>query len=274
MLSKAIPSTGEELPIIGLGTYRAFNVHPNRSHNQLKRVINLFFGGGGTLIDSSPMYGNSEIIIGQLLANNNYNSKGFLATKVWTTGKQSGYKKMTQSIVRMGRNKLELMQVHNLIDADNHLETLKEWKQAGKIKYIGITHYTDKAFDELGSYLKKYPEIDFCQFPYSIARRSAEKYFLDLCHDLQVATLINRPFEQDDLFAIVQKKSLPEWATELGCLTWAQFFLKYILGHRAITCAIPATSKPEHMMDNLVAGNGRLPCDKELKKMANFFDKL
>ena len=274
MLTKPIPSTGEDLPIIGLGTYRSFNISLNHSNKQLEEVLNLFFEAGGTLIDTSPMYGKSEAIIGQLLGQIDSNIKTFLATKVWTDGQQNGINEMSQSLHKMGCSKMDLMQVHNLIDADTHIKTLKEWREEGKIKYIGITHYTDNAFNELASYLKKYPEIDFCQFPYSIARRSAEKYFLDLCHDLQIATLINRPFEQDDLFALVQKKSLPEWATELGCLTWAQFFLKYILGHRAITCAIPATSKPEHMMDNLAAGNGRLLFDKELKKMANFFDKL
>lgn len=274
MLTKPIPSTGEELPIIGLGTYRSFNILPDQSNKQLGQVLKLFFNSGGTLIDSSPMYGNSETIIGQLLKYQDLSSKSFLATKVWTNGKKNGSKEMNQSIANMGRKKLELMQVHNLIDAENHLDTLKEWRKTGKIKYIGITHYTDNAFDELGSYLKKYPEIDFCQFPYSIISRKAEKYFLELCYDLNVATLINRPFEQNKLFRVVQNKTLPDWAKELGCNTWAQYFLKYILGHRAVTCAIPATSKPEHMLNNLAAGNGRLPDHKELKKMASYFDSL
>jgi diketogulonate reductase-like aldo/keto reductase len=166
------------------------------------------------------------------------------------------------------------MQVHNLVDVDTHLTTLKEWREKKKIKYIGITHYTDDAFGELAKYLKKYPEIDFCQFPYSIARREAEDYFLELCDDLEIATLINRPFEQNDLFVCVQNYPLPEWAIEFGCLSWAQFFLKYILGHKAVTCVIPATSKPNHMADNLVAGTGRLPNINELKRMANYFQAL
>ena len=169
---------------------------------------------------------------------------------------------------------MDLMQVHNLIDADTHIKTLKEWREEGKIKYIGITHYTDNAFNELASYLKKYPEIDFCQFPYSIARREAEKYFLDLCDDLEVATLINRPFEQDDLFNSVLNQPIPAWAIEFGCVTWAQFFLKYILGHKAVTCAIPATSNPEHMAENLIAGIERLPDANELKKMSNYFENF
>jgi diketogulonate reductase-like aldo/keto reductase len=274
MLTKPIPSTGENIPIIGLGTYRAFDVPSKKLDKKLDQVLKLFFKAGGTVIDTSPMYGNSETIIGQLLAQQEFNPKCFLATKVWTNGKREGSEEMTRSISRMDRNKLELMQVHNLVDADNHLDTLKEWKKLGKIKYIGITHYTDKAFDELASYIKKYPEIDFCQFPYSIGRRTAEDYFLDLCNDLQVATLINRPFEQDELFEIVQYKSVPKWGLELGCTTWAQFFLKYILGHKAVTCVIPATSDPRHMADNLVAGSGRLPSNKELKKMTDYFDSL
>ena len=170
---------------------------------QLEEVLNLFFEAGGTLIDSSPMYGKSEAIIGQLLNKIDPNIKTFLATKVWTNGKQNGIEEMSQSLHKMGCSRMDLMQIHNLVDADTHLKTLKEWREEGKIKYIGITHYTDNAFDELANYLKEYPEIDFCQFPYSIARREAEKYFLDLCDDLEVATLINRPFEQDDLFEVV-----------------------------------------------------------------------
>ncbi len=274
MLTKSIPSTGERLPIIGLGTYRAFNISLDHSNKQLNSVLNIFFKAGGKLIDSSPMYGNSETIIGRLLKDNDPFIKPFLATKVWTNGKKSGLKEMSQSLRNMGCSKIDLMQVHNLVDADTHLETLKEWRKDGKIKYIGITHHTHNAFNELADYLKKYPEIDFCQFPYSIARREAENYFLDLCHDLGVATLINRPFEQDDLFKSVQNVPLPDWTTELGCLTWPQFFLKYVLGNKASTCAIPATGNPIHMTDNLNAGIGRLPDKKEIKRMANFFEAI
>ena len=274
MITKPIPSTGEPIPIIGLGTYRAFNILPNQSNKQLKQVLNLFFQAGGTLIDTSPMYGTAEQVIGQLLKEFGSNVQSFKATKVWTNGKQDGIKEMDRSFRNMDCTSLNLMQVHNLVDADTHLNTLKEWREKGKINYIGITHYTDDAFSELAIYLKKYPEIDFCQFPYSIARRGAEDYFLELCHDLEVATLINRPFEQDDLFVCVQKHSVPEWAMEFGCLSWAQFFLKYVLAHEAVTCAIPATSMPSHMADNLFAGIGRLPNIDELKRMANYFEAL
>ena len=274
MITKPIPSTGEALPVIGLGTYKTFNISHEHLNNQLEEVLNLFLEAGGTLIDSSPMYGKSETIIGQLLNKIDPNIKTFLATKVWTNGKQNGIEEMSQSLHKMGCSRMDLMQIHNLVDADTHLKTLKEWREEGKIKYIGITHYTDNAFDELANYLKEYPEIDFCQFPYSIARREAEKYFLDLCDDLEVATLINRPFEQDDLFERVRNQPIPAWAIEFGCVTWAQFFLKYILGHKAVTCAIPATSKPEHMAENLIAGIERLPDANERKKMTSYFESF
>ena len=274
MITKPIPSTGEALPVIGLGTYKTFNISHEHLNNQLEEVLNLFLEAGGTLIDSSPMYGKSETIIGQLLNKIDPNIKTFLATKVWTNGKQNGIEEMSQSLHKMCCSRMDLMQIHNLVDADTHLKTLKEWREEGKIKYIGITHYTDNAFNELANYLKEYPEIDFCQFPYSIARREAEKYFLDLCDDLEVATLINRPFEQDDLFESVRNQPIPAWAIEFGCVTWAQFFLKYILGHKAVTCAIPATSKPKHMAENLIAGIERLPDANERKKMASYFESF
>lgn len=275
MITKEIPSTGEALPVIGLGTYRAFNatLYPKKM-KELKDVLTLFLEAGGTLIDSSPMYGKAESVTGDILANINTNHKAFLATKVWTDGKQNGINEMNESLRKMRCTQLNLMQVHNLVDCDTHLSTLREWQTAGKIQYIGITHYTENAFDELGRYLKKYPEINFCQFPYSIARRDAEDYFLDLCQDLNVATLINRPFEQDGLFAKIKRVTLPEWAAELGCTTWAQYFLKYILGHAGATCAIPATSNPDHMADNLISGQGRMPDSQELKKMAKYFDDI
>jgi len=240
----------------------------------LQEVLQHFLEAGGTLIDSSPMYGKSESVIGALLKNTIEREKFFIATKVWTTGKKRGLEEMNSSLKNMGYKQIDLMQIHNLVDADTHIETLREWKAAGKIKYIGITHYSEKYLDELGDFLKKYRDIDFCQFPYSIGRRGAEKYFLDLCHDLKVATLINRPFEQDYLFNRIKRCPFPEWASDFGCKTWAQFFLKYIIGHKGSTCAIPATKNPQHMADNLRAGEGRLPDKLELKKMANHFDNL
>jgi diketogulonate reductase-like aldo/keto reductase len=275
MLTKPIPSTGEALPVIGLGTYRAFNTSLNPiKKKDLQKVIQLFFEAGGTLIDSSPMYGKAEAVTGDVLASIEGHDTAFLATKVWTDGRQRGIDEMEDSLRKMRCSEIELMQVHNLVDTDTHLATLRDWQAAGKVKYIGITHYTESAFGELGRVLKDNPDIAFCQFPYSIARRDAEDYFFDLCADLQVATLINRPFEQDGLFARIKRQPVPEWASEFGAATWAQFFLKYIFGHDAATCAIPATSNLDHMADNLIAGEGRLPDAGELKKMADYFDNI
>lgn len=275
MLTRPIPSTGEPLPVIGLGTYRAFNVSLNPfKKKDLREVLRLFFEAGCSLIDSSPMYGKAEAVTGDLLDAMGARDQAFVATKVWTSGRQSGIDEMNDSLRKLKCDRIELMQVHNLVDCDTQLSTLREWKQDGRIKYIGITHYATSGFTELGRYIEKYPDIDFCQFPYSIAVRDAEDYFLDLCAGNGVATLINRPFEQDGLFRDVQRAALPEWAAEFGCATWGQFFLKYLLSFEAVTCLIPATSNPRHMAENLSAGEGRLPDKREQKMMSVFFDRL
>jgi len=269
MLTRPIPSTGIPLPVIGLGTYRSFA----RYTPELAHVLTLFFGAGGSLIDSSPMYGAAETVSGDVLAEVDGRSTAFLATKVWTLGKQKGIDEMNASFGNMGAgDTMELMQVHNLVDTDTHLDTLKGWKAEGKIKYIGITHYTTSAFQELGNYIRKEPEIDFCQFPYSIEQRAAENGFLQLCADYGVATLINMPFEQDGLFTSVLGERLPDWAEDIGIDTWGQYFLKYLLADDAVTCLIPATGDPSHMADNLKAGFGPIPDHAERKRMALYFD--
>ena len=220
------------------------------------------------------MYGKAEAVAGEVLEEIGGRDRAFVATKVWTSGRQTGIGEMEESLRLLRCSSIELMQVHNLVDCDTHLATLRDWQAEGKIKYIGITHYTDQAFGELGRYLKAYPWIDFCQFPYSIGQRDAEDYFLDLCADQGTATLINRPLDQDRLFKSVRRRDVPEWAGEFGCSNWSQFFLKYILSFEAVTCAIPATGNPSHMADNLVAGEGRLPDAAERQKMSDFFDSL
>ena len=271
MLTRPIPSTGIPLPVIGLGTYRSFA----RYTPELAQVMTLFFDAGGTLIDSSPMYGAAETVSGDVLAEVDRRDTAFLATKVWTRGKQKGVDEMHASFRNMrAGDTMELMQVHNLVDTDTHLNTLKGWKAEGKIKYIGITHYTTSAFQELGKYIRKEPEIDFCQFPYSIEQRAAENGFLQLCADYGVATLINMPFEQDGLFTGVLGEPLPDWAGDFGIDTWGQFFLKYLLADDAVTCLIPATGNPSHMADNLKAGFGSIPDQAERKRMARYFDRL
>jgi len=220
------------------------------------------------------MYGLAESSIGQILSTLNMNDSFFLATKVWTEGKPNGCQQMQKSLQKLATQRLQLMQVHNLIDCDTHLETLREWQEQKKIKYIGITHYTENAFDELSHYIKKRPYIDFCQIPYSITKRAAERYFLDLCSDFEIATLINRPFEQEGLFRHVKQATIPIWAREFGCSTWAQYFLKYILAHNAVTCVIPATNNPKHVEENIAVGQTRLPEKKELKKMVEYFNAI
>ena len=275
VLTRLIPSTGEPLPVIGLGTYRAFNVSRNApQNNDLRKVLKLFFDAGGSVIDTSPMYGQAEAIVGDLLENLSLHEKTFIATKVWTNGMEKGIDEMNMSFQKLRCQNMELMQIHNLVDTDVHLETLKSWKSEGRIKYIGITHYSHSAFGELGSYIKTEPEIDFCQFPYSIERRSAETYFLKFCADYGVATLINCPFEQDGLFLGIHRKKLPEWAGHLGIESWAQYFLKYLLADQSVTCLIPATSNPSHMADNLKAGIGPLPDLAERTRMALYFENL
>jgi aryl-alcohol dehydrogenase-like predicted oxidoreductase len=275
MLTRFVPSTKEPLPVIGLGTYRAFDVRLGPGNRDaLTEVLALFFEAGGSLIDSSPMYGRAEAVIGELLDGAPFQDQAFLATKVWTNGRRRGIRQMQDSLAKLRRPSIRAMQVHNLVDCETQLETLRAWKQNGRIDYIGITHYTPSGFGELGDLLKTHADIDFCQFPYSIAARRAEEYFLDLCADTGTATLINRPFEQDGLFGRVLGEPLPPIAGELGITEWGQFFLKYLLSFDAVTCLIPATSNPAHMRANLAAGEGPMPDNAMRRRMSQLFDSL
>ncbi len=274
-LMRAIPKGGEKIPAIGLGTARTFDVGKDESLRAPRReVVRLFIQEGGTVIDSSPMYGEAERVTGDLLADLGLQGKSFLATKVWTSGRESGIRQMTDSMRLLRAKKIDLMQVHNLSDTATQLRTLHEWKGAGKIRYIGITHYTDSALDELTEWLKRDPEIAFVQFPYSIAVREAERRFLPFCADKGVATLVNRPYENGNLFRAVQGMKVPEWAREFGAATWGQFFLKYILSTPGVTCVIPATRKPKHLLDNMGAGRGPLPDAAARKKMRALWQSL
>ncbi len=258
MLTRAIPSSGEEIGVIGLGTYRAFDAQLTADKKRdLTDVLTLFFDAGGSVIDSSPMYGRAEDTVGQLLSEMKAHDQAWLATKVWTRGRDKGVREMDRSLDKLAAPHIALMQVHNLVDCDTHLDTLRNWKAEGRIRYIGITHYTSSALDELSAYLKR-GGIDFVQFPYSIEDRVAEDWFLPLCADLGVATLINRPLEQGG-FARLFRTPVPGWAADIGCTTWPQLLLKYLLADPAVTCLIPATSNPDHMRDNLRAGVGDLP---------------
>ncbi|MBC6990127.1 aldo/keto reductase [Hymenobacter sp. BT491] len=273
MLTRLIPSSQEPLPVIGLGTWQTFDASGKAAYSQLSQTLDTLHVAGGSVIDSSPMYGRSEEVIGDLTAELAARDSFFYATKVWTTGRQAGIQQMEASLRKMRRARLDLMQIHNLTDWKTHLDTLRDWKEAGKIRYIGLTHYTDSMHAELERILRKEP-VDFVQFNYSILDRHAEKSLLPAAADRGVATLINRPFTEGNLLARVKGKALPAWANELGISSWPQFFLKFILSHPAVTCVIPGTRDPAHLADNLKAGEGELPDEKTRERMAAFVQAL
>ncbi|WP_149243540.1 aldo/keto reductase [Dyadobacter sp. 32] len=270
ILQRLIPSSGEELPIVGVGSWQQFDVGATAMDREpLREVLKSMDKMGGKVIDASPMYGRSEKVIGDLTTELRLNDRLFLATKVWTTGRQAGIDQMKDSISKMGRTKIDLMQVHNLQDYQTHLRTLKDWKEQGRIRYIGVTHYVDSAHARLEQIVKA-KVVDFVQFNYSIGSRHAEGSLLKAARDHGVAVLINEPFEQGALFRVVKGKALPPWAAEIGIASWAQFFLKYILGDPAVTCVIPGTSDVKHLIDNMGAGMGPLPDQATRKKMLNW----
>lgn len=274
ILMRAIPKTGERLPAIGMGTSRTFNTPPDElSQTALAEVFRRFSEAGGTLVDTSPMYGNAEAAVGALRRQLGLEDRVFLATKVWTSGKDEGIEQMRQSMRLLETDSVDLMQVHNLSDWETQLKTLNEWKEKGLVRYVGITHYRTDAFEALERLLRD-EDLDFVQLNYNIAVREAENRLLPLAAERGVATLINRPFERGSLFKTTRGKELPPWAGEFDCKSWAQFFLKYILAHPAVTCPIPATSKPKHMVDNMGAGYGRLPDANARKKMVALMESL
>jgi len=256
---RPILSSGETIPAIGLGTWRTFDVGAGAGERApLKDVLRRFVELGGRVLDSSPMYGTAESVAGDLAAELKMADKIFWATKVWTNGQAAGVKQMEQSLARMRVKRLDLLQIHNLLDWRTHLRTLREWKQAGRVRYIGVTHYTASAYDELERVLRAEP-LDFVQVNYSLGEREADRRILPLARDRGMAVLANRPFAEGGLFQRVRNTPLPAWAAEIGCESWAQFFLKWVLGHAAVTCVIPATSRLAHLEDNMKAGTGPLP---------------
>lgn len=269
---RKIPSTGEELPCVGIGTWQTFDVGTSAlERTPLKEVLRTFIEENASVVDSSPMYGASEKVVGDLSQELHINNTLFIATKVWITGKEEGINQMNNSFSLLKREVIDLLQIHNLVDWQTHLTTLRKWKEQGKIRYIGLTHYTDSAHDIVASIIKKEP-VDFIQVNYNLLDRHAEEQLLPLAREKKVAVLINRPFEEGALFARVKGKVLPEWAAEFECTSWAQFFLKYILANPAVTCVIPGTSKVTHLLDNLQAGKGKLPDNSIRKKMIQLID--
>lgn len=269
-IKKPIPKSGELLPVIGMGSSRTFDVDGIEAQSALLPVLQAFFDSGGAVIDSSPMYGSAEQVLGDLLPRVTGKQALFAATKVWTWGRQQGVEQMHVSMRRMGVGRFDLMQIHNLRDWQVHLETLREWKQAEKVRYIGITTSHGRFHDELEVILETEP-LDFVQFTYNIAEREVEQRLLPIAREHEIAVLINRPFARGNLFPAVKGSPLPDWTAEFDCSSWGQFFLKYAVSHPDVGCALPATSKLEHMLDNMGAGFGRLPDASMRKRMQSYF---
>ena len=268
MLRRTIPSSGESLPIIGLGTSRVFDVDPENIQELKirKEIIEVLLNNGGSLVDTSPMYGQSEDLIGAILNDYPRRNELFLATKVWTKGKTEGEQQISESFKKMNTTKMELIQIHNLVDWKTQIKTLRQMKESGEISYIGITHYKSSAFREMEDIIKKEP-IDFAQFNYSIGERDAEERLLPICQEFGVATIINRPFMRGKLFRSFKNQTLPDWCKDYDINSWGQFFLKYIIANPAVTNIIPATSKSKNMLDNSIAGMGRVTDLKIQKRM-------
>lgn len=273
MLMRSIPSSGEAMPVIGLGTWQAFDVDDPTSLQQRRAVLETLFDCGGRMIDSSPMYGRAEAAVGTLLAQMQARERAFVATKVWTTGEMQGRSQMQDSFGKLGVEAMDLMQVHNLVDWRVHLRTLREWKAQALVRYIGITHYTVPALDELERIIRS-EAVDFVQLVYSIGTRAAEQRLLPLAAERGVAVIANKPLGSGSYTTRARGKKLPPWAGELGVTSWAQLMLKYVVSHPAVTCAIPATGNPDHMRDNALAGHGPMPNDSQRAQMAKAWDAL
>ena len=273
MITRPIPSSGEELPVLGLGTYEVFDVPSTPGAIRTsKEIVDLLLGEGGSVLDTSPMYNRSEKIIGDIIDAGSPRDAMFIATKVWTNGRESGIEQMQRSAELMNSDVIDLMQVHNLRDTDIHMETIREWQEDGRIRYNGLTHYTASALDSLETAMKKH-RPDFIQINYSLGEREADQRLLPLAADMGIAVLINRPYQSGRLFRAVSGEDMPGWATEFAA-SWGQFFLKFIISHPAVTCAIPATSKPHHMQDNVEAGFGPLPDQPMRQRMVSFMASI
>ena len=267
MQTRPIPSSSEPLPLVGLGTYRGFDVAPGDPlYKQLPAVLSELFRKGGTVVDSSPMYGRAEETTGELLSIHEPRSPAFLATKVWTRGRQEGIAQMERSFSLLRTERIDLMQIHNLLDWQTHLPTLREWKAQGRIRYIGITHYTSSAYEEVEAVLKAEP-LDFLQINYALDDRGVEKRILPLCRERGVAVICNRPFGGGDLLSKLKGRPLPGWAPQVQVNSWPQLALKFLLAHPAVTCVIPGTGNPRYMADNAGAGFGLMLTDAQRQQL-------
>jgi diketogulonate reductase-like aldo/keto reductase len=274
MLRRKIPSSGEEIPIIGMGSSNTFDVGATAAElDPLRAVLEALVAGGAKVIDTSPMYGRSEAVLGELIAKLDLRPRLWLATKVWTRGRDAGEAQIAESMRRLRTDRLELLQIHNLLDWREHVPTLRALQQSGKVRYSGITHYRADAHAELERVLAD-ERFDFLQVNYSLAERGAESRLLPFCRDNGVAVLANRPFADGAMFDKVRGRPLPPWAAEIGCTTWAQFFLKFVVSHPAVTCVIPATAKARHAQDNCAAGLAPTPDAAQRARMAEYWDGL
>lgn len=265
MHTRPIPSTGEPLPVIGCGTWRTFDAGDDPARRrELAEVLRVLFAAGGSVIDSSPMYGSSEAVAGGLLAESKTRDRAFIATKVWTEGREAGIAQMEQSMRLWQTDRIDLMQIHNLLDWRTQLATLREWKAAGRVRYIGVTHYTSGAFPQVEAVLRA-ERLDFVQINYAADDRDAEARLLPLAAERGVAVIVNQPFGGGSLLASLKQRPLPAFAQDFGCASWAQLLLKFVLGNPAVTCVIPGTGRREYMIDNVHAGIGDYP-DAAMRK--------
>jgi aryl-alcohol dehydrogenase-like predicted oxidoreductase len=273
VIQRKIPSSGESVPIIGIGTSRRYQGTTEAERAQLREVLRQFKGLGGKVIDTAPAYGNAETVVGDLVAELGIRDSLFIATKVGAQGRDAGIEQMEQSLKRLRTPKIDLIAVHNLRDTQTQLRTLREWKQAGRIRYVGITTSSDRQYQEFEQTMKT-EALDFIQVDYALDNRNADQRILPLAADRGMAVMINLPFGRGQLFKTVQGQKLPPWASDFDCASWAHFFLKYIVSHPAVTCAIPGTATVEYLIDNLGAARGRLPEPAMRRRMESFIDQL
>jgi diketogulonate reductase-like aldo/keto reductase len=272
MLTRKIPSSGEPLPVIGLGTYKGFDVGTApKERAPLGDVLRALFSSGGSVIDSSPMYGRPEGVAGDLMAEQSARERAFVATKVWTEGRAAGIDQMMRSMKLLRSEKIDLMQIHNLVDWRTHLATLRAWKEEGRIRYLGITHYSSSAYGELEKIMRA-EALDFVQLNYSLDEREAERRLLPLAAERGMAVLVNLPFGQGRLFKTLRGKLVPSWMKEAGCETWSQVLLKFVLAHKAVICVIPGTGNAEHMSENCRAGNEAMLEESVVRKLVAYWD--
>lgn len=274
MLTRPIPGTGEALPVVGLGTSDTFDVDPaGAPAGAVGEVYDAFVGGGGTVLDTSPMYGKAEAVLGALMKARGNRQRMFVATKVWTKGREAGAAQIAESMRLLGTTRLDLLQIHNLVDWREHVPTIRALKDKGAVRYAGITHYTVASHADLMQVLTE-QKFEFVQVNYSIVTRDAEERLLPFCQDRGIAVLVNRAFEDGRLFQMTKGRTLPPWAADFDCTSWAQFFLKYAISHPAVTCVIPATAKPKNQLDNLRGGVGRLPDARTRNRMVDYLAAL